>query len=237
VTTLRVFAVAGILVAGLCLPAHAAARALEPLPVAADSDYVFTVGEFKPAYEPPSPGSYELPPIRRLHDHSLVDSAGRDTTLDQVIDGRIAVVSFVYGTCGERAGCPLATAVLHRLDRRLTSDPNRKGRVALVSISFDPARDTPARLTEREKMAEPGSTWRFVTARDEAALQPILDDFGQSISKLHRSDGSWTGQYRHVLKVYLLDRRRQVRNIYSVGMLNPDLLWNDIETLNLEKRD
>lgn len=213
----------------------APAAALAAKPGAGDSAYTFAVGAFTPSYRAPEPGTYELPPIRTVHDHGVVDSSGRDTTLDRVIDDRIAVVSFIYGTCSETAGCPLSTAVLHRLDDRLAADPDMARRVSLVSISFDPARDTPARLAEMEKMRAPGSTWRFVTTCDGAALQPILDDYGQVISRVTRPDGTGTGQYRHVLKVYLVDANRRVRNIYSVGFLNPDLVWNDIRTLVLEQ--
>ena len=216
-------------------PALVPPSSLAASPAGGDSAYTFAIGGFTPSYRAPEPGTYELPPIRTVHDHGVVDSAGRDTTLDRVIDDRIAIVSFIYGTCSERAGCPLSTAVLHRLDDRLAADPEMASRVSLVSISFDPARDTPARLAQMEKMRAPNSTWHFLTTCDQAALQPILDDFGQGIAKLLRADGSWTGQYRHVLKVYLVDGKRRVRNIYSVGFLNPDLVWNDIETLRLEQ--
>lgn len=234
----QAFAITLAALLGASAPAFAldAARkpaALLPGPVA-DPGYTFGVAPFVPTYRPPAPGSYELPPIRTVRDHGVVDSSGRDTTLERLTDDRIAVVAFFYGTCSDSAGCPLSTAVLHRLDQRLAADPEMARHVSLVSISFDPARDTPARLAEMEKARAPGSTWRFVTACDEAALQPILDDFGQSIAKLKREDGSATGLFRHVLKVYLVDGDRRVRNIYSVGLMNPDLVWNDIETLRRE---
>lgn len=208
---------------------------LRPLPVPVTGPgYIFGVGPFVPRYDAPAPGTYELPPIRTVHDHGVVDSAGRNTTLDRILDDRIAVVAFFYGTCGEREGCPLGTAVMHELDQRLAANPALARRVSLVNISFDPARDTPSRLAQMEAARAPGSTWRFVTACDEAALQPLLDDFGQTIAKLHRADGSSTGQYRHVLKMFLVDPRRRVRNIYSVGLLSADLVWNDLETLARE---
>lgn len=215
--------------------ATAGGTALGPPSILGDSAYTFAVGAFTPLYRAPEPGTYELPPIRTVHDHGVVDSAGQDTTLGRVIDDRLAIVSFIYGTCSERAGCPLSTAVLHRLDDRLVADPEMARRVSLVSISFDPARDTPTRLAQMEKMRAAGSTWRFLSTCDEEALKPILDDFGQGIAKLKRPDGTWTGQFRHVLKVYLVDAKRRVRNIYSVGFLNPDLVWNDLQTLRLEE--
>ena len=198
-----------------------------------DVSYTFGIGAFAPSYTPPAPGTYELPPSDIVADHAVVDAAGKETMLSKVIDGRLAVVSFIYGTCGEATGCPMSTAVLHRLDQQLAVHPELVREVALVTVSFDPARDTPERLAEMQQQRAPGSSWQFVTARDDAALAPILDDFGQSVSKLRYPDGTWTGVYRHVLKVFLLDRDRRVRNVYSVGFLNPDLVRNDLETLRI----
>ena len=198
-----------------------------------DGVYTFGIGRFTPSFTPPAPGTYELPPIETIDDHPLVDSSGRDTTLARVVGDHLAIVSFIYGACGERTGCPMSTAVLHDLDARITADSRLARNVSLVSVSFDPQRDVPARLAERQAMRARGSTWQFVTTHDEVSLAPLLDDFGQSISRLWNVDGTWTGTYRHVLKVFLLDRERRVRNIYSVGFLDADLLWNDLETLLL----
>ncbi len=196
--------------------------------------YTFSIGPFVPSYTPPAAGTYELPPIGAVGDHALVDASGAKTTLAAVVAGRMAVVSFIYGTCSEKTGCPLATAVLHRLDERIAANPGMAKHVALVSISFDPAHDAD-RLAAMQRMRAPGSTWSFVTSPDEAALGKLLVDFGQSVTMLRTADGRATGKFRHVLKVYLLDRAQRVRNIYSVGFLHPDLVWNDLETLRMEQ--
>ena len=102
-------------------------------------------------------------------------------------------------------------------------------------MSFDPARDTPQRLAEMQQQRAPRID---VAVRHRRATRPrsvpLLDDFGQSVPKLRCADGTWTGVYRHVLKVFLLDRDRRVRNIYSVGFLNPQLVRGDLETIRME---
>ncbi len=37
----------------------------------------------------------------------------------------------------------------------------------------------------------------------DSTMQPILTDFNQSVTKLHQADGTWSGLFRHVLKVFL----------------------------------
>ena len=43
-------------------------------------------------------------------------------------------------------------------------------------------------------------------------------------------------EYIHLLRVYLIDLQKQIRNIYSVSFLHPDILMNDLETLLMESR-
>lgn len=199
-----------------------------------DLAYVYGVGRFAPEYAPPKPGTYALPPIDDVADHPLVGSDGRPTTLYALTRDRVAVVAFVYTTCAEATGCPVSTGVLHRLDGEVASDPELRHRVRLVTLSFDPERDTPARLRSVRALHEPRTDWAFATAPDEAQLAPLLQDFGQPVARLRFDDGRWTGLYRHVLKVFLVDRRHRVRNAYSTGFLHPELILNDVRTVLLE---
>ena len=125
--------------------------------------------------------------------------------------------------------------MLHQLDRELAADAALARRVRLLTVSFDPARDTPRRLATVRALHEPRTDWAFATTRDEAELAPLLGDFGQPVARLRFPDGSWTGLYRHVLKVFLLDARHRVRNVYSTGFLHPALILNDIRTVLLEQ--
>jgi cytochrome c peroxidase len=196
-----------------------------------DPSFTFGVGTFAPEYVVPAVGSYELPPIQTVGDHALLDEEGRETTLFAAVGDRLAIVAFVYTTCVEREGCPLSTAVLHRLDRAIADDGELRSRVTLASVSFDPEHDTPARMRERRALHEPQSRWRYLTTRDEDMLAPLLRDFDQQIAKLRTADGDWTGRYRHVLKVFLVDRTHRVRNIYSAAYLHADLILADVRTV------
>ncbi len=102
----------------------------------------------------------------------------------------------------------------------------------LLSISFDPARDTPAQLARHARAydADP-ALWRFATTASRPALERMLDDYGQDRTPVHDERGRFTGRYRHVLKVFLVDRDGQIRNIYSAGFLVPEVLLNDIKTV------
>ena len=205
-------------------------RAVDPAELA----YTYAVGGFVPEYTPPPPGSYALPPIDTVTDHALLDPEGRPITLFALTRGRVVVVAFVYTTCAETTGCLLSLGVQHRLDRVIAADAELARRVALVTISFDPERDTPGRMAVVRSFHAPRSDWRFTTTRSEEDLRPLLADFDQPVAKLRFDDGTWTGLFRHVLKVFLLDGRGRVRNVYSVGLLDSALVLNDLRTLLLE---
>jgi cytochrome c peroxidase len=209
------------------VPAPARLRGVDP----ADLAHTYTIGAFVPEFEPPPPGTYALPVVDEVSDHPLLDADGRATTLFAETGGRVAVVAFIYASCGEVAGCPLGTAVLHRLDGDIAADPALAGRVTLLTVSFDPERDTPARMAEMRALHTPRARWRFATTRGDAQLAPLLADFDQPVAKLRFEDGTWTGLYRHVLKVYLLDARHRVRNVYSTGFLHAPLVLNDVRTV------
>jgi protein SCO1/2 len=74
----------------------------------------------------------------------------------------------------------------------------------------------------------PRGRWHFATAASVAALQPVLDDFGQDAMPLTDDAAE---RIAHVLKVFLVDGQGQVRNIYSTGFLDLRLLLADLETV------
>ncbi len=193
--------------------------------------FTYEPGVFEPQYTPPAPGTYELPVITSIDDHPLIGSAGDATTLFALTGEHLAVVAFIYTSCVEAVGCPVSHAVLHGLDRALAADPALAKRVRLVTVSFDPDRDTPAQMASQRTLHEPRTDWRFATTAGGAELQSLLDDFDQPVAKLRYEDGKWTGLFRHVLKVFLLDGRHRVRAIYSTGFLNQALVLNDLKTL------
>ncbi|MEX2208920.1 MAG: SCO family protein [Myxococcota bacterium] len=183
-----------------------------------------------PLYEAPAPGSYELPAIERVQPHALVDPAGQSSSFPALAPGQVAVVAFVYRGCHEAQGCPASLALLRQLDRKLEADPARAARVRLASVSFDPTNDTPERMGELREMMAPKTDWAFLTPGDPAVLAALLADYGQDATPLEN------GSYRHVLKVFLVDDRLRVRNVYSAGLLDPALVIADIDTVTSEPR-
>jgi len=193
------------------------------------------LGDFE--YEPPQPGSYHLPVIRRAPDGQVVDIEGRPQSLATLLADRIVVLSLIYTAC--ETECPLGTSALYDLYYASAEDPELVQRVKLISLSFDPERDTPdamasygyAALAE----AEGKCPWDFLTTASRRELDPILQGFGQVVDR-EPPGRAVSGTINHLLRVYLIDRRGAIRNIYGLGFLDPRLLLADIRTLLMEEQ-
>jgi cytochrome oxidase Cu insertion factor (SCO1/SenC/PrrC family) len=185
-------------------------------------------------YAPPRPGSYRLPAIKPAADGRVRDAEGALRRLHDVLGGRITVMSFIFTRCADANGCPLATAVLHQVRAAAARDPELTRRLALVTLSFDAVRDTPAALAAYATplRAAPGPRWEFVVPATERDLRGITEAYGQTVDP-PTVDGAGPS---HLLRVYLVDRDRRIRNIYGLDFLDPRLLEADVRTLLLEER-
>ncbi len=189
-----------------------------------------------PGYEslnfpPPEPGSYSLPTLGPAGDGNLLTSTGEQVSLHHVLDGKISVLSFIYQACDDVNGCPLATYVMHQLRQTLEKDAALHDKVQLLSLSFDPVNDTPESMQAyRDSFGASSINWKFLTTSSVDELNPLLASYDQSLSR--QSDDAT--QINHVLRVYLIDEHKQIRNIFSSSLLHADTLISDILSLALE---
>jgi protein SCO1/2 len=108
------------------------------------------------APKPPKLGSgpslYDL-------DVSLTAQTGAPIRLD-VDRGHPTLVSMFYGSC--TAACP---ALIDRIARTIDQVPEpARGQTRVLLVSFDPARDTPARLTELAHAHHLDANWTLAAA-------------------------------------------------------------------------
>jgi cytochrome oxidase Cu insertion factor (SCO1/SenC/PrrC family) len=189
-------------------------------------------------YNPPVPGSYTLPVIKVAPDGAVIDSDSKSISLGELTRGRITVLSFIYTRCAAPKACPYASGVLSQLHALSTDNKALANNMRLVSLSFDPDYDTPQRLaiySEAMRDEKSGCEWRFATVKSPAALEPILNGYGQAVDKRSNPNDP-QGPLYHILRVFLIDREGRIRNIYSSATLDPRLVLADVKTLLLEER-
>lgn len=189
------------------------------------------------AFPLPEPGSYELPPIMRAAGGRVLDERSVTHDLADMLRGRITILAFIYTRCGDI--CPTASFQLSLLQDLAAKSPEIAKRMQLLSMSFDPEYDTPAVMAEQAKIwrspKKEAPQWRFLTAPDRVTLTPLLIAYNQSVGP-KPDKASATGPLYHIFRAFLIDRSGQVRNIYSLDFLDPNLVMTDVKTLILEER-
>lgn len=193
-----------------------------------------------PGYSPlpfsaPKPGTYQLPKMGEAGDGQVLDSDGKILKLHDLYGDKLVLLGFIYATCDDVNGCPLSTLVFRKIKAKLKQTPGLTDRLRLITLSFNPEHDTPQAMAHfGQGFQDAGVEWRFLTTASETEIQPILKAYGQSVEKEVDEKGQATGKFSHLLRVFLIDRNRQIRNIYTVSVLHPDTVLADIETLLLE---
>jgi protein SCO1/2 len=178
------------------------------------------------AAAPAGPPS-RLAVIRTAPDFELVTQDG-GTLRRSDLESRVLLVSFVFTTCN--GSCPATTHRMGQVQQALARRGlTRGGRVRLLSITLDPARDTPGVLRDYMRLydADPAS-WTFLTGPRER------------VDKVVAAWGMWArpaagGQLDHPSRVFLVDLRGRVREIYNLDYLKPEWVLEDVGLLLSER--
>lgn len=209
---------------------------LTVLAIARAEDVVLAPGYGKLRYDLPPVGSYQLPPLGIAADGTVLLSTGQEQQLRKIFDGKYVLLSFIYSRCDDVNGCPLSSFVLYQIKSEMEKDPVLADNLKLISLSFDPEYDTAEVLklyANNFKYAGNKGEWMFISTSSEKNLEPILQAYSQDIQR-EMSLKSGADKISHMLRVFLIDPKLQIRNIYSVAFLHKDLLINDLKTLMLE---
>lgn len=144
------------------------------------------------------------------------------------LDGKVWVVDFIYTNCP--AACPMMSTKMHSVAKRVAGQDD----VRLVSISVDPARDTPAALTAfARRYGGPTTQWIFLTGSPENIHLLAYTTFHV---------GDVLGKIEHSTKFMLVDKRGHIRGYYSTlsgdeGSRSDDIpaMLRDIDSLRRQK--
>lgn len=135
------------------------------------------------------------------------------------------LMSFIYTRCPMSDMCPLITRKMKKVQSNVGSSGTAA--ISLVTITFDPAYDTPAVLKSYAKSREVNlSNWDFVTG-PETVVDDLVSRFKIS-TKTVEDD-----RIIHNLRTYLIDGNHRIVEWYRGSDWTVETVTNDIrERLN-----
>jgi protein SCO1/2 len=184
-------------------------------------DHVVKTGASSAILGPPS----AIAPVRELvpgqlsPDVELTDQGGKNIRLSD-FKGEAVAFTFIYTRCPLPTYCPLMNQFFSQAQSLMTRI-GAGDRWRLLSISMDPAHDTPQVLSAFASAyhADP-ARWEFATG-DEAGVKRFGAAFGLEFQR--------TGpRIYHNLRTVVIDATGHVRSIYSGNSWNPQQLVSDL---------
>jgi protein SCO1/2 len=171
-----------------------------------------------------SSGFELLKPGEPVPDASFVDQNGRKRAFSS-FKGFPVLMTFIYTKCPMPTFCPLMDQHFATIQKKLKDDPALKGRVRLVSVSFDPIVDTPPVLkVHAEKPGADLKTWTFLTG-DRDDIDRFAARFGVSVARSQTDQRDIT----HNLRTALVGADGKLIKVYIGNEWTPDQALADVK--------
>jgi protein SCO1/2 len=158
----------------------------------------------------------------------LTNQGGREVR-SRDLQGKVLLVSFVFTTCN--GSCPATT---HRMEKVQTALKAvgllQKNEVRLLSMTLDPKRDTPQALKRYMQLYDAdAASWDFLTGPANR-VATVIAGFGMWVRP------AANGQLDHPSRIFLVDPRGRVREIYNLSFLKPEWVVEDVKLLLQEAK-
>ena len=161
-----------------------------------------------------------LPKIAPAPEFSLTSQDGGRVTLAD-FRGKVVAVTFIYTLC--TTTCPVLTPMMSFVQDQLGSNFGTK--IAFVSITVDPERDTPQVLKEYAQAFDANlAGWAFLTGTPDA-IRDVTRRYGVFASK------TANGDVEHTFLTSIVDPSGILRVQYVGVRFDPDELRRDLLSL------
>ena len=172
--------------------------------------------------EPAVSANPALTVIARAPDFALRDTGGSTVRLSDY-RGRVVLLAFVFTSCP--GVCPLISRQMSALQAGLKEAGLFGKQANLLSVTVDPETDTVKVLAEyAQKFGADPAGWRFLR-ETPAKTRPVLKAYDEWTNLLPK------GELDHPARVYLIDQKGNIREIYSLAFFNEKQALIDMRTL------
>ena len=143
--------------------------------------------------------------------------------------GSAMAITFIYTRCPLPQFCPLMDRRFAEIQAMAAADPALKGKVRLLSISFDPATDRAAVLrAHATKAGADPAVWRFATA-EESVVDRLAATFGVNV--IREKDGTIT----HNLRTAVVDANGRIVSVHDSNAWSAASIVDELKTAVLAR--
>ena len=167
---------------------------------------------------------------KKVIEFTLADQDGKSVTPGD-FKGKAWAITFIYTECPLPEFCILMSRNFSDLANRLAADDDLKERTGLLSISFDPAKDTPEKLRQyrlgylgKGSPAAGTGIWRLAVG-DDAKVRKIADFFGLR----YEVDAADKTQFNHSLRTIVVSPDGTIRKVFTGNDWTVDDLLTELK--------
>ncbi len=179
-----------------------------------------------------------LPPVeektpeqigKTVPDISLTNQDGNKFTFKDY-RGKALAVTFIYRECPLPEFCIKMSKQFSDMANQIAADPDAKGKIRLLSISFDAERDTPEKLKQYglgylgKDAKDNFSVWQLAVGTDKE-VRAVADFFGLK----YETDANDKTQINHSLVTAVISPEGKVTKIFTGGRWTPDDLLRELK--------
>ena len=166
---------------------------------------------------------------REVPDFKLINQDGNRFGLKDY-RGRALAITFIYSRCPLPEYCILMSRNFSDLANELNNNAELKDKIRLLSVSFDPQTDTPAKLKEYGlgylgKGAKPDFTVWQLASGSEKEVKDIADFFGLR----YETDENDKTQFNHSLRTIVITPEGKVQKVFSGNEWTPNDLLRELQ--------
>ena len=166
---------------------------------------------------------------KEVSNFKLTNQDGKHISMNDY-RGKALAITFIYRECPLPEYCIKMSRNFSDLANQLADDAEAKQKIRLLSISFDPARDTPEKLKEygrgylgKDSPAD-FTIWQLAVGRDKE-VRTIADFFGLR----YEVDQNDKTQINHSLRTAVISPEGKVTKIFAGNEWTPDDLLRELK--------
>jgi len=144
-------------------------------------------------------------------------------------DDKVKLVYFFFSNCPDV--CPMSTQKLTQVQELLINEKLFGNKVHMLSISFDPERDSPERLKQfSQSYGVKPEGWTFLRGQDEESIKELALKYGIGVLKDPK------GNFMHTNIVLMVDKKGMIRAYYDImdETLKPETIVKDLKKVAKE---